>query len=307
VQLVHVGAFLLFTAGLTALPGIALADSCTSPDLLETIPADMATGVPTNATFFARYEANAQYQNEPVTWDQIHSGQPVFTGMNVAAQFDSTEGLLQVTPPAPLTPGDQYVVHWPALRGIDTATLGSTTDLHFTAGDTADTASPSFAGISSVSWDVSRDNDSCTGHIEDRYVFSLGLGAASDDGGRDSLTLLVFETEGPGVEAGSPTPVLVQRIPPEGQGATVTSTVQVGHICFAALVRDLTMKVSTSGAPVCVDTVSTPFFYSCRAAPAERHTGHGALAAVAVAGSAAARRVSRRKERSGGRAAGSAA
>jgi hypothetical protein len=301
-------------AALVAFPRTARADSCTSPDLLETIPADGAKGVPTNATLFAHYEANAQYQDEPVTMDQLHQGQTVLSGMGVQAQFDSTEGMLQVTPPNPLTPGDQYVIHWPALRGIDTATLGSATDQHFTAGEAADTSAPSFAGVSSVSWDVSRQNDSCTGHIEDRYVFKLGLGAASDDGGRDSLTLLVFETEGPGVEAGSPTPILVERIPPQGAGATITSTVQVGHICFAAIVRDLTMQVSTSGAPVCVDTVSPPFFYSCRTGTTglgTRHAGgrpgEGLVAAFVVVVSGALRRASRRKGRGHGGPVGTAA
>jgi hypothetical protein len=319
VQLVRTGVYLVAAfsavqAALMALPSTANADSCTSPDLLETIPADKATGVPTNATLFAHYEANAQYQNEPVTMDQIHLGQAVFAGMSVPAQFDSTEGMLQVTPPDPLTPGDQYVIHWPALRGIDTATLGGTMDQHFTAGPSADMAPPSFGGISGVTWDVSRESDSCTGHIEDRYVFKLGLGAASDDGGRDLLTLLVFETDGPGVEAGSPSPVLVQRIPPDGQGATVTSTVQVGHICFAAIVRDLTMKVSTSGAPVCVDTVAPPFFYSCQTAIAAsgthragRNAGGGLLAGLSLVSAVALRRVSRRKERARGRSAGSVA
>ena len=56
------------------LPRSALADSCTHPDLLETIPPDKATAVPTNAILFARYEANAQYINEQIGFDQIHAG-----------------------------------------------------------------------------------------------------------------------------------------------------------------------------------------------------------------------------------------
>ncbi len=290
-------AVLFSAAGLASTVGEvkdARADSCTVPDLIETIPADMATGVPTNATLFARYDTNAEYAQEPVTLDQFHMGAPVASGQAVPATFDPTSGLLQVTPSMLLTPLDSYVVHWPALRGIDTATLGSGGELHFTAGTTADTMVPTFAGLSSVSWNVSRQTDSCTNDIDERYVFNLGLGAAADDGGRDSLTLLVFQTAGPEVDANAATPVLVQRIPPDGQGVTITTTVQVGHVCFAAIVRDLTMKVSTSGAPVCVDTVSPPFFYSCALSPGRPSTSDAAaLIALALAAVGAGRRASR--------------
>ncbi len=276
----------------------ARADSCTAPNLLETIPADKATGVPTNASLFAHYEVNAQYLQEPVTMDQVHMGSAVVTGQAWPATFDQTQGMLQVTPPAPLTPGDTYVIHWPALRGIDTATLGTTFDLHFTAGTTPDTAPPTFAGISSVSWDVSRETDSCTSRIEERYVFDLGLGAAADDGGRDSLTLLVFQTSGPGVDASSPAPVLVRRIPPVGAGVTITSTVQVGHVCYAAIVQDLASHVSTSGAaPVCVDTVAPPFFYGCDVARGGRPGGAELLCAAVLALTGARRGRIRRTRR----------
>jgi hypothetical protein len=264
----------------------ARADSCVKPDLIETIPPDDATDVPSNASLFARYQTNAQYVNEPVTMDQVHAGVTVAQGVAVPATFDATEGLLQVTPPAPLTPGDSYVVHWPSLRGIDTATLGASSDLHFTAGSTVDTSPPTFAGLSSVSWDVSRDSDSCDGQVEERYVFHLGLGAAADDGGRDGLTLVVFETTGPDVDSSAPLPVLVQRIPAEGDGVTISRTDLVGHVCFAAIVKDLTSKVSTSGDPVCVDTVAPPFFYGCTTTPGQKSCDPWAaalLAAIAVA------------------------
>jgi hypothetical protein len=287
-------AVLLCIAGLVLAAGDARADSCIDPDLLETIPADMATGVPTNASLFARYQTNAQYEQEPVTMDQFHMGTEVVTGQAIAATFDPTSGLLQITPPALLTPLDSYVVHWPALRGIDTATLGTSADQHFTAGTIEDTQAPTFAGLSSVSWNVSRQTDSCTNDIDQRYVFDLGLGAAADDGGRDSLTLLVFQTAGPGVDANASTPVLVQLIPPDGQGVTVTTNEQVGHVCFAAIVRDLTMKVSTSGPPVCVDTVSSPFFYSCGVSRGGAR-GSAGLVGLALVTLAAGRRASRRR------------
>jgi hypothetical protein len=252
--------------------------------------------VPTNASLFAQYQTNAQYTQQPVTMDQFHMGAEVVTGQAVPAMFDPTSGLLQITPPAPLTPLDSYVVHWPALTGLDTASLGTSAETHFTAGTVDDTQAPTFAGLSSISWNVSRETDSCTNDVDQRYVFNLGLGAAADDGGRDFLTLLVFQTAGPGVDADASTPVLVQPVPPERQGVTVTTDVQVGHVCFAAIVRDLTMKVSTSGPPVCVDTVSPPFFYSC-ALPRGRASGSATLVALVLATMASVRRTAKRTAR----------
>ncbi len=246
----------------------ARADSCDHPDLIETIPDDLATGVPVNASLFARYATNAQYIDETVTLEQTKgagddAGVVAGSIVPVTVTFDQAEGLLQAAPMAPLMPDTTYVVQWPSLRGLDTATLGTKASTHFTTGTTTDTAAPTFGGIKSVSWDVSRDHDPCTGRVEERYVFDLALGDAADDGGRDSLSLVVFETSGPGIDASAPQPLLVQRIPPAGQSVRITSTDLVGHVCFAAIVQDLTGKASTSGAPMCVDTVAPPFFYSC--------------------------------------------
>ena len=270
----------------------ARADSCTSPDLIETMPPLGAMDVPTNAILFARYASIAQYQSEPVELEQV--GVATST---VPATFDDTSGLLQIVPPNGLVAGASYVVHWPALRGLDTATLGSTFDLNFTAGSAVDVVAPTFAGIASMSWDVSRDSDSCTNSVEQRYVFSLALAPAADDGGRDSLTLLVFQTSGPALEGGTPAQALVERIPPTGQSAQVATTIGsgVGHICFTAIVRDLTLKTSPSGPPVCVDTVAPPFFYGCGVLTGRRaRGGFGVALGVAVLGLAArARRRSR--------------
>jgi hypothetical protein len=290
-------AMLLFSAR------AAHADSCTSPDYIESMPPDGATGVPDNAMLFARYASIAQYIDEPVVLEH-----PAGIDTTVTATFDDTSAILQIVPPMPLVPGDSYTVHWPALRGIDTATLGTSGETTFTAGSEEDTQPPSFSGVTSVSWDVSRTTDNCNGSIDQRYVFDVGIGDAADDGGRDSLTLLVFQTSGPAVDAEAPAPVLVQRIPPPGQRVQVTTTIAqgVGHICFAAIVRDLTLKASTSGAPVCVDTVEPPFFYGCAAAgsPNERvlrTTGntarHACLALLAWTGVTLVARRTRRRSR----------
>ena len=255
----------------------AQADSCTSPDLIETIPADGAQDVPTNAMLFARYVAIAQYSGEAVLFSEAGSSGPM---MSLTGTFDATSGLLQIQPP--LSPGTSFVVQWPALRGIDTATLGSTVTESLTTGTRADDMPPTFAGLTSIAWDVSRTNDSCTNSVDERYTFDLGLGAASDDGGRDSLTVLVFQTSGPTVDAS--VLVQVQRIPPAGQHLHVVRSIgdAVGHVCFAAIVRDLTLKQSTSGSPVCVDTVAPPFFYGCSAGDARSGSQAAWLAALAA-------------------------
>jgi hypothetical protein len=279
----------------------AHADSCTSPDLVETIPANDAQGVPTNALLFGRYLTIAQYEQEPIGFERAGAAMVSLTG-----SFDSTSGLLQVTPPAPLVPGASYVVHWPALRGLNTANLGSNMDQNLTAGAQADTQPPTFAGLTSISWDVSRTSDSCNSAIDQRYVFDLSLGAADDDGGRDSLTLIVFQTAGPALEASTRSQVLVQRIPPPGQHVQVSSAIEsaVGHICFAAIVRDLTLKTSFSGAPVCVDTVAPPFFYGCDVANGRSDSKGGAACAALLVLGLARNRWRRRPVLSDGQGAG---
>jgi hypothetical protein len=272
----------------------ARADSCTSPDLIETIPADGAQGVPPNATLSARYASIAQYTGEPVAIEHVGADTQAVT-----ATFDAAEGILSVVPPTPLVPGDRYVVHWPGLRGLDTATLGAGADQHLQAGVSDDTKAPTFAGLTGVAWDVTREKDACTDAIDERYVFDLELGAAADDASRDFLTLLVFQTAGPKVTPGSPQPVLVQRVPPAGATARLSSVVDrvEGHVCFAAIVRDLTGQVSTGGGEVCVDTVSPPFFYGCAVASGRRSelpAGAGAGALVGVIAIAVARRRARR-------------
>jgi len=304
-------AVVIVAASVALAPRQVGASSCTSPDLVETIPADGTAHVPTNASLFARYETIAQYQGETVTLEQVGSDTP--PGPAVPATFDATSGLLQVTPAQPLTANQSYILHWPSLRGLDTATLGSKTDLHFTTGSELYVSPPTFAGITGLAWDVSRASDPCTNAIVERYVYRLALGMAADDsqganelvadgGVGGSLTLLVFQTSGPGVDADAPSQVLVRRMPPVGEGVQVTSTVAVGHICFSAIVRDLALKSSPAGGPpVCVDTVAPPFFYGCDVAGAGGSGGLGAALALGAVALATIARVGRGARRSRGR------
>jgi hypothetical protein len=57
----------------------------------------------------------------------------------------------------------------------------------------------------------------------------------------------------------------------------------VGRICFAALVRDLTGKISTGGErEVCADVTRPPFFNGCAVAPRSSRSAGFWLVALAL-------------------------
>ncbi len=250
----------------------AWAAPCGKPDLLYALPPDNAENVPTDATPSAIYAHTADYLGEDVSLERADGSQ-----VPAKVDFDSAEGILTLAPDAPLQPGGKYTAHWPRLRGFSTASKGTGRDVTFTVGQGPDSSAPSFDGVTGVNWDVQRERDSCTDSVEERFVFDLDLAPASDDSGRDALALVVFQTSGPGVNA--PEPVEVRAIP-SGNSVRVTRTVDqaTGHICFAALVRDLTGKTSASASrTACVDAIKPPFFYGCRVAGGTDAGGSGWL------------------------------
>ena len=256
-------AVLLAGAGGAAIVAPAHAAPCGVPDLADMVPPDGATGVPLNATLGAHYMASADYLGEDVVL--VHPGG---REQVLEARFDPTEVLLSVTPTEPLVAGGAYVVRWPSLRGLNASTPGYGDEAHFTAGTADDVASPTFAGVTGVQWDLEREQNDCTDELEERYVFDIALGDAADDGGRDGLTLLLFQTSGSGA-MGMTVPVSTRAIPAAGATAQVKLPTRdsVGHVCFAALVRDTTNRVSQSGAAeACVETVAPPFFRGCSVA-----------------------------------------
>jgi hypothetical protein len=238
----------------------ARAAPCGRPDLLETLPADGASGVPINARLSAHYAPSAEYLNEAVPLEHVGVGPE-----DAPATFDANEGLLTIAPAAPLVASDAYKISWPALRGLTTAALGKGADVQFTAGSISDMEAPRFSGMKALAWDVERSNDDCTDSPEDRYRFDFTLGDASDDGPRDLLTLVVFQTAGPAQSGGSPEPVLIERLPEPGGAVQVRRAIDdaVGRVCFAALVRDSVGQVSSGTPEVCATTVRPPFFYGC--------------------------------------------
>jgi hypothetical protein len=240
---------------------LARAAPCNAPELLSTLPPEGATRVATDATLFAAYASSADYLGEEVLLIE-EGGDP----RPLPATFDRAQGLLSVKPPDGLVPGARYSVRWPGLRGVDTATAGAGREIRFTAGAGPDLEAPRFDGIGTVGWEHERVRNNCTEEVEDRFVFDLELGAVADDAGTESLALVVFQTAGPLV--GAPEPVLTRPLPAGGGSARVGLPVSraVGRICFAALVRDLTGKVSASVQhEVCVQTTAPPFFAGCAA------------------------------------------
>ena len=265
--------------GTAALASPARGAPCGRPDLVDMVPPNLASDVPPNATLSAHYAVSAEYLGEDVVLDTPTGAQAL------PATFDATEGRLSITPPDPLQSGATYVVHWPALRGLNAAAPGTAGQASFMVGAVPDGAPPEFAGVVGASWDLQRESNDCTDRIEERFVFDLDLGAASDDGGRGGLTLLLFQTSGPGANGGS-VPVLARALPPEGTRARVAlpTTDAVGHICFAGLVRDTTGQVSNSAdREACVDTTQPPFFRGCSVAPNARPTRAGGLCGLLAA------------------------
>jgi hypothetical protein len=251
----------LAAALLIALAGApARAQDCARPDVVDTVPVDGARDVPTNASLVARYAINAEYLDEPVLFGQAGRDPEPFT-----ASYEETELLLTFTPPSGLTPGVEYEIVWPSLRGLNTANKGRSRTLRFFAGNAADTEPPSFDGLLAVNWDLEREQDDCTDNIEERFFFDLDLGVATDDGGRDALSLVVFQTRGPYVDPNAPVPVHVGHFPAPGESARVYATIErtTGDICFAALARDSTRQMSSGGQEHCTRTVEPPFFEGC--------------------------------------------
>src|SRR5262249_34708767 len=154
-----------------------------------------AAGVPLNAALAAHYTAAAEYLGEDVVLEHLPSGPEEV----LPATWDPTEQLLSVTPAAPLDVGAEYVIHWPALRGLNAAAPGVGGSAKVAAGPPSEVESPTCAGVVGLSWDLVRETDDCLDDLVERFVFDVQLGAVSDDGGTGGLTLMLFQTAGPQV------------------------------------------------------------------------------------------------------------
>jgi hypothetical protein len=269
-------------------PAAADAAPCGQPDVDATFPPHEARGVPPNATLSAHYSNPADYIDEIVTLAGPAGG------VVVSVSYDEAESMLRAQPVAELAQGS-YVLAWPALRGVATSRgLGRT--IEFSVGTTRDASAPRFSGLRSIEWDLSREEDPCTESLEDRFLYDLGLGSAEDDLPADLLALVVFETRSGGkAQRSAPEQIAVVPWPEKGVVRVGRQATGDETVCFAAVTRDLTHRVSGGGnEEVCVETTAPPFFYGCTSAPVR--TRVGAIFVVAALALAALRR---RKARRG--------
>ena len=236
----------------------ALAAPCGRPDVDFALPPDDASNVPGNAQLIAHYASPALYDDEPVS---LTDGM----GNDVEAQvsYDEADSMLRVSPSSPLQAGFHQVV-WPGLRSVSSGGVGRGSTIGFFVDDSIDAALPRFQGLSKLDWDLSRDRDPCLDRLEDRFVFDLELGEADDDGGRELLTVLVFQTEDPAASDAQPTKVALRALPENGKLEVRRPAKKAGKTCFAAVVQDLLGNVSGGGeVEVCAKTKRPPFFDGC--------------------------------------------
>jgi hypothetical protein len=252
--LVHWRAAVLLLALFLA-PGAADAAPCGRPDVDATYPPHGAVDVPPNATLSAHYGAPADYLDEVVTLTGPTGDVPV------GIFFDQAESMLRAQPNSELAQG-AYVITWPGLRGT-AANRGLGRTAEFTVGTTHDTEAPRFSGLNGIEWDLSREEDECTETHEDRFWFELDLGSVSDDRASNLLSVIVFETVGPS-SGSDPEQIAVVPMPKDGSVRVERPAAGGETICFAAVVRDLTNRVSGGGdEEVCVQTTELPFFDGC--------------------------------------------
>jgi MYXO-CTERM domain-containing protein len=252
-------------AGLTALSwlGSAAAAPCGRPDVDATFPPDQAMTVPPNATLAAHYASPALYDDEPVSLTDS-AGAPV----SVTVVYDEADSMLRVTPAQALGRGS-YQLDWPGLRGVGNAGVGRGSTTHFgVASIDPDSTPPVFAGLTDISWDLSRDRDPCLDQLDDRFVFKLQVGQASDASGVELLSLFAFQTVDPlSPEQTQPSSLGVYPWPADGVLEVRRPATQAGQTCFAAVAQDLAGAVSGGGErEVCVKTKKPPFFEGCAVA-----------------------------------------
>ena len=264
-------------------PGVAVAAPCGQPNVDHTFPPNGSESVAPNATLAAHYSAPADYVDESVTL----TGPTGDVAIDVF--YDEAESMLRAQPRAELAEG-HHEIAWPALRGVATNRgLGLTAE--FVVGSVRDEAAPRFSGLTRIEWDLSREEDPCTDSLEDRFWFELGLGSATDDLPPDLLAVVVFETRGGNTEQGSaPEQIAVVPFPEKNVVRVERRAIGDETVCFAAVMRDLTNRVSGGGdQEQCVETTAPPFFYGCSLALRATTTSSG-FVVVALSLLAAARR-----------------
>lgn len=255
----HAGAGLGCALWLLLAPQAALGAPCGRPDVDLTFPPHDATRVPSNAQLSAHYASPALYDDEPVTLTDADGNE-----IPIAVSYDDAESTLRASPEQPLSSGFHELV-WPALRSVSSGGVGRGSTTTFFVTDTPDSGLPTFQGLTEVEWDLSRDSDPCLDNLQDRFVFDLKLGDASDEAGSELLSVLVFETLDPASpDQTEPSKVALRALPENGRLEVRRPARKAGKTCFAAVVQDLVGNVSGGGeVEVCTKTKRPPFFDGC--------------------------------------------
>ncbi len=282
--------------GIAIGPASGARAQCDPPaDLVQSVPVDGATGVPTDALLHGWYGSGASYGGEPVLLDG-----PDGTTMPLAF-FDGATGALIVTPET-LRPRTSYTVRWPALFPAGGGEAGGAGASTFTTGDGLDAGPPRLEAIDAIAWDAVGSRDACTDSRQDRWTFTLDLVGLGDDGGIGAMEVVVFQTVRPDGDDPEPDVVGVDAIEDEGGPHRVTVRLArdrgLGRVCFRAIARDLVDHASSSTADACATTRAPPFFDGCSAAgPGAR--GAGAVLVLVTSWACSRRRRSRSPGRRG--------
>ena len=241
----------------------AAAAPCGRPDVDLTFPHNDAQSVPTNALFSAHYASPALYDDEAVS---VTDSAGLEVPVTVA--YDDAESTLHAMPDQPLGDGSHQIA-WPGLRGVSGGGVGRGSTIKFFVQSTTDVAPPTFVGLFEIEWDLARDRDPCLDRLDDRFVFTLKVGAATDDAGADLLALQLFQTRDPlAPNQTGPTKVGVRAWPGDGSVEVRRPAGKAGQTCFAAIVQDLLGNVSGGGErEVCIKTKKPPFFDGCSLSP----------------------------------------
>jgi hypothetical protein len=264
---------LLRACALTALPASlvlgsavpAAAAPCGRPDVDATFPPSNASSVPPNALLSAHYSSPALYDDESVSLIDASGSE-----LDVSVAYDEADSLLRVMPAEPLGPGYHEVI-WPGLRSLSGAGVGRGRTTGFFVQTAVDRGPPTFQGLTDIGWDLARDRDPCLDKLDDRFVFELTLGSASDDAGVELLAVQIFETQDPASENGEPARVALRAFPESSKLEVRRAANNAGKTCFAAVAQDLLGNVSGGGErEVCVNTKKPPFFDGCSVAGAGR-------------------------------------
>lgn len=275
---------------------------CGTPDVLDTLPPDGQTLVPTNTPLSASYELGAIHQGEPVIVTAEPGGRH-----ELAASYSRALKTLVVSLPCAggalgcsedpdfpgglLKPDTEYTVEWPGLRTDAAARAGRGAIVSFTTSSGPDTSSPNFEGTLGVRWDFEREFDSCSDTESERYVFDVKVSPPTFAGGAELLTMHVFQTTGRLLQKdanGNAIPEEVHRGRYQGgEWIRVRQPIATGfgEVCFSAFAEAPNGLISQgSETDACTRTEHPPFFEGCSFAGHSRRSSTGALWLFGVAG-----------------------